>query len=270
MSDGFTVFETMIFLAVSSALFISVVFTLSGQQRRAEFTYGVQEYITRVEDVMNDISTGFYYNSGSFTCRAPLGTVVITPGASQPGQNVDCILVGRVIQFGAKNIPGTSNSFQGYRVLSVAGRRTVIDGAHRRDVQSLNESTTEPIASSTAPSAVTTGILPNGLQIGWIKAGGTPYGAVGFFTSFSQNVDASKALGGVQVIPIPGTSLDTLETPADLLIPIRNVGISSAVPPAGGVIVCIEDGSQTIHARLNLSGNLRKESSNVIIENGRC
>jgi hypothetical protein len=270
---GFTVIETIIFLAVSSALFVAVIVTVSGQQARAEFTYGVQEFSTRIEDVMNDVTTGFYQSNGSFRSTAPGGAaVVIAPIATNRGETADCILVGRVLQVGAAGVTGAPSPKESYRVMSVVGRRRVVAGGGLRDVGSLNESTTVLLTDVNAPGTVTTGVAPNGLQVGWIRVGGTSspdYYAVGFFTTFSRYVDASVSVsGGVQVIPVVGSGYN--QTDVNLVVPVSNIGASSAGAPASGVVICIQNSAATMHAELNLGGNLRQQSSDVNIKNGGC
>src|SRR3989344_2027390 len=66
---GYTLAETLIFLVVSMVLFISAVRMVSGQQARAEFSYGIQEFATQIKDITNDVSTGFYHNPNNIICN---------------------------------------------------------------------------------------------------------------------------------------------------------------------------------------------------------
>ncbi len=62
-STGYTIVETMIFLAVSSLMFISAMILINGRQSRAEFIQAVRVFEANLRDVANDVSTGYYANT---------------------------------------------------------------------------------------------------------------------------------------------------------------------------------------------------------------
>jgi hypothetical protein len=182
------------------------------------------------------------------------------------------------MQFSAPGVAGAPSSQEAYKIFSAAGRRTVPDGTNTRDAASLHESTTELLTSINAPGTVLTGVAPNGLQIGWVRSGigdasTTPnYYAVGFFTTFSRYVDASRALGGIRVVPIKSSAPNQAEL--TLVDSVRAVGAMTDKDLNDladlGTTICIQNSAGSMHAFLDLGGNLRQQSSDMNIKNGGC
>ncbi|HSX44369.1 MAG TPA: hypothetical protein VLE69_03715, partial [Candidatus Saccharimonadales bacterium] len=88
-SGGFTIVETMIVLAVTGFMFFSAMLFISGQQAKTEFTQAAHETEAKINDVLNDVSTGVYNNKGDFRCDyiggSPGNGIIITPGAKAQG-----------------------------------------------------------------------------------------------------------------------------------------------------------------------------------------
>ena len=99
---GYTVIETMIVLAASGALVVSVIALISGQQGKTQFSQGVRDADSQLADVMNDFGTGYLANTGSVSCTAS-ATPGSKPSLSTPtpapkqGTNVGCVYAGRII-----------------------------------------------------------------------------------------------------------------------------------------------------------------------------
>lgn len=93
---GFTVVETMIVLAVSSVLFLSVAALISGQLERFRTRDAVFNLESSVRDVLNDVTTGYYPETGTNpTCNSK---------TANRGENDKCIIAGKKIQFTATGI----------------------------------------------------------------------------------------------------------------------------------------------------------------------
>lgn len=281
---GYTIIETLVFLAVSTALFAMVALFIAGRQARAEFTYGVQEFSTRMADVMNDVSTGYYDNIGTFACNAGVsGAPVIDGTSTRPlGENTGCIFIGRVIQFDPDEPSLNMPEDQGYNVFSVVGRRVVaVPGAgnKRRDSQNFNDSYTVPLYD---PGRVRPNneIIPNGIRINWLRyatvengALTTNVGAVGLFTNFGFNSTLNQAsIRNVQVIPIPGSGLDqTTSQAAGYIENIRTAYNAGTLPvPRGGVVACLSSPNNQLFARITFGGNLRQQANDIEITGTPC
>lgn len=92
-NNGFTIVETLIFLAVSSVLFVSTSVLISGQIER----YRTQDAAVQLEvlgrDFVNDVTTGYYPEIGdNISCTDT------TTGVNR-GTNTGCVLAGKRITF---------------------------------------------------------------------------------------------------------------------------------------------------------------------------
>ena len=100
---GYTIIEVMIFLAISGALFVSASALISGRQERTMFQQSVNTMSQNLEDLLNDVSTGFYPSNSDFGCDNSSGTPsiysVIPPGSKQQGTNEGCIFSGKLLSF---------------------------------------------------------------------------------------------------------------------------------------------------------------------------
>ena len=99
-AHGYTVVEVLIFLAVTSFLFVAVVATLGAQQRRTEFALAAREFDSQIQDIMNDVSTGYYYNTANIACAVTGGgNVSLTTAVSdQQGSNADVVAELRALR----------------------------------------------------------------------------------------------------------------------------------------------------------------------------
>lgn len=96
-SGGYTIVEVMIVLAVSGALFISVVAMFSGRIASSQFRQAINTYETDVQDTISDTANGFY-DSENVSCSVNGGgNYVISSGASTPGTNRGCVFAGKFL-----------------------------------------------------------------------------------------------------------------------------------------------------------------------------
>lgn len=96
---GFTIVETLIVLAVSGVLFISVAALISGQINRYRTRDAVFNLESSVRDVLNDVSTGYYPEKVGSNPDCSGGTA-----GSGRGTNTGCVIAGKSITFGQDNI----------------------------------------------------------------------------------------------------------------------------------------------------------------------
>ena len=93
---GFTVVETMMFLAVSGAIFVSVAIMISGQLDKYQSKDAVNQLESTVRGVLNDVTNGYYpITDTNPSCG----------GASyQRGSSQTCMFAGKSITFEANDI----------------------------------------------------------------------------------------------------------------------------------------------------------------------
>lgn len=272
-ASGYTILESMIFLAVTGALFGMVAVTIQGQQQRAEFNQGVRDLESRVQDIMNDVATGYYTNTGTFRCSALPSdpTPNIVAGSNNQGANLGCIFLGRAIQFGAHN-----SNRRDYTVFTVVGKQRVPGGVSPKEVNNYGEA-----APTVARFANEQERIGGGISVAWVRSyhGGAlmnNLGTVGFFSSLGKYEDTALSSGSNQLdlVPIPGSTLDdTPDGAANDIDSLRTTVPTHTTPPVnvdGGVVVCLQNNGRAQHALLKIGGGNRRQATNVEFVEGDC
>lgn len=247
---GFTVVETTIFLAVSSALFISAMLLVSGQQAKTEFHQAVGEAQSRIDDVTNDVATGYYTTNGSLKCDNFFGPSV-SAGTTGQGKNVYCVVLGRAVQFKTD-----SNKLFAY---TVVGRRTT-DSAGTIYPQTLSDALPN---LALAPGSYTDDALPSGLQpysAYYTDGSGTKKSVQGFvvvskLATYASSGSLVSGGSSYDLVPIPGGSAGNMTLVyTDFRTLVQNTLKTAGIDmnPSGGVTVCMDSGSTDQHILLRI------------------
>ncbi len=286
--SGYTIVEVLIFLAVSGALLISAMSLFGGQQRRAQFTQAVREFDSKIQDIINDVSTGFYPNTGSIQCAydggAPGNGIKLTSGSgSTQGANSDCIFIGRVIQFAPQGVGEGS-----LRIYTVAGQRQVADSVLRREPTTLRETKSILIAAKDSadptPNAFEDVAGSPEISIGKVCyktcSSAEEMGGIGVFSTFGSYNGNSLQSGTTtaQLAPIVSTPTQPSrinQLPYEFVTSVNEKlsGTTTAWSDAAyqtyirdaqqsGITICLLSKSVDQHARLKIGGN----SSQLITE----
>ncbi len=253
-SSGFTIVETLIFLAVSAVMFVSAMLLIGGSQRKTQFNTTTRDFESNIIDIANDIATGYYQSNGSIGCGVAAGE----PTDSSPvpiGTNDKCILVGRVISSNGEN----------YTVQSIMGLRTKnADGV--TDVTSLNDAKPRLI---TAADATTTKPIGYGATIECIRIDNqsacNPNVALAFFTNLQKSVStfvSGDSGGGINAVMYSYNVTPNLEAA------IRSATYGNPVKKA---TICVLSGTTNQHADITIGLD---DSSNLgvttTIATGAC
>ena len=118
--DGYTILEALIFLAVSGLLFAAIYPTFVGRDNKTKFTQSVRDLESKINDIINDVSTG-YFPSSPTKCEVN-GGIISFSGIStndQQGTRKDCIFIGKVISFNEK-----SSETPTMDIITIVGKRT--------------------------------------------------------------------------------------------------------------------------------------------------
>jgi hypothetical protein len=258
---GFTIVETLIVLAVTGFLFIVAVVLISGKQERAELTTGSRDLESRFQTIINDVSNGFYPNTGTFSCHQVGGVPTITTpfgGGAEQGTNKDCIFLGKIVQF---KVGGATPEV--YHVYTVVGARVNSSGD---PVSDLTEAKPRIITVTNSYDIQT---LPFGISAQAVKYNGsTNIGAVAFLSDLGDS-GAQGDSGQVDVYPILGTSLGQ-SLNAGTITGMQNQLSNAAAPvnPNGGVQVCMVGGSGNKSILYNIGTDGRKVTISTDIKNG--
>lgn len=175
-SDGFTIVEALIVLAVTGVLFVSIIGVVSGKQSKAQFTQGINSIRDEIEQVINEVQSGYYPQTDE-----------------AQGQKQDYMTIGKVIKF---NTPDGSDP-ERYSVYSLIAKRNITE--IRKDT---------PV--EVVESATQTNSLKYGLTTEWIGVGADrnveAIGFITFFASGSVSVDSMYGSQTTQIVPISDAS----------------------------------------------------------------
>lgn len=168
-SGGFTLVESMIVLAVTGVLFVSLAGMVSGQQAKARFKSSMTDITTQIQSQINEVTTGYYPNTGNFRCQTVAGNPVLSAGATAQGENSDCTFLGRAMMYG---IPGTDP--EQYVTQTLVGARRTLLG---REPLTLQEARTQVLARGTVfntvgswPDQGTSKSLQHGTEVAWMRS----------------------------------------------------------------------------------------------------
>jgi type II secretory pathway pseudopilin PulG len=233
-SAGFTIVETLIVLGVTGALFIAIIGTMIGRQNRAEFLQATHNIQFKIQQSINDVSTGFYPNNGDFTCAASPSGPTFTASPRTQGSNEDCVFLGKVMQF---NVGGVAGANETYNTYSIAGLRApaalTLLASKPKVIQGMGFDT------------ITRNALAYGLKTLSVKYNGfTQVGAVGFISGVGvSNGNGGYQSGAQQVDLIPVNLTLPSQTEAAAVLTIDSNLASSPVNPSGGVQICFQGGN---------------------------
>lgn len=123
VSDGYTIIEVMIFLAISLVIAASSWSLISGKQAETEFNQKMRDTQSKIQDWINDVSTGFTGgdpSQQSCTISAIHRPQLQTGG---PSSTPNCIFLGKAIQFTDPSYSGTPNQDEELYTYSIFGCR---------------------------------------------------------------------------------------------------------------------------------------------------
>jgi len=245
---GFTVVEVLIVLAVTGLLFVSAASLISGRQNQAAFDQGIQQVQSQLQQVINDVASGYYPNLADFTCKNTGGLLTITGGSTAQGTNGDCLFIGKTLQFGS----GVATDPERFATFSLAGLRTNAAGD-----QNMTLAATSP---TVIPNSTTTTQLEGGISVDsmWYGNDKTNKIAAFAFTSSLGTINGSGILTGTQqinIIPITSTALTqtTAATPAAIHSVLSNA--AALVNPSGGVQICFASGGTDQSGLVTIGNN---------------
>ena len=255
-SRGYTIIEVMIFLAISGLMFVIAAVFVSGKQANAEFSQGINDINTRIQQVISDVSNGFYPATNNFSCQGNIGfpnTITFPPASvNQQGTNggtntstntVGCVFMGKVIQI------GTDASPSAYNIFSVTG------------LQYTDTHTTLPTTYKDAVPTViiASGVTQNetlnwGLKVTKMTSDGAPINGLAFLSSL--NSGAESASQNVVVVPIPGDQTLT-NSEATMATAINTKLQSLAINPTTNpkILICF-DGGRSKYGTLTIGNSI--------------
>lgn len=275
--EAYTIVEVMIALAISGLLILTAMLFVSGQQRRTEFNQSIRDIESQIQDTANDITTGYYAATNTFSCTSTgSGPNIVSAGSSNLGANAGCIFMGNIMQFG---VAGSNN--QDFAIYTVVGQRQIGSGANAKDVSNFTEADPTVIAptstSPNIPNSIDNRTLQYGLTVNkmyYVDSVGTQtnIGAVAFMSTLAQYDPATGELNSgtpsVNVLPVPGTTLGQDTQTAAAAMNAINTG--TPINPAGGVVICFLSAGTDQYGQITLGSNGRALTTKLTIGSGGC
>jgi prepilin-type N-terminal cleavage/methylation domain-containing protein len=101
-SQGYTIVEVMIVLAISGMMFVIAANFINGKQARTAFTQGVSELTSQIQGAIADVSDG-KYSDIALNCTEVDGQAVVTSdnddSMENQGTHDDCVFRGKLVSF---------------------------------------------------------------------------------------------------------------------------------------------------------------------------
>ena len=209
----------------------------------------------KLQDALNNVSTGFYASSGSIACKGSIaGPDFIGPPAPL-GENKSCIFVGNAIQFNP-----LGSTLGSYSLYTVVGNRQNSAGD---DAQSIADAKSKLLgADATDLGIVDEGELFADIDITSVKrldSGGaaTPIGGFAIVSDFSIKDAVTGAVSGnaarVSLRAIKTTGLN--QTKAQFGIAFKSAHIDNLIDAPGGILICIRESGGGRKASVTIGGD---------------
>lgn len=263
-SGGFTVVETMIVLAVSGVLFVSLVGAVQGQQGKAQFKNSVTNVVSDIQSTIGQVTSGYYPAAEqNFRCITPSGAPILTANGSNAelGTQENCTFMGQAILFGT----GVAQDEQLFNVQTLIGVRKTILG---KDPVNFSESNVRSMAPGTSlddrnfPNHSVTKNLTFGTTIKWMRMDNATSGPIAGFAIVAAP-GGLQSTGGTllaSIIPIGCGSRGSCEDGLNGDIGVDAIretfsATGPASPVTSGVKLCFLGASNSQSALVRIGAN---------------
>lgn len=267
-TQGFTIVETLIYLAVSTAIMASVLTLVGGSQNKAQFQQAVNDTNQQINDIINNVSNGYYNNTGNITCDGTPSGPFISPVSSELGTNKNCIFLGRVIQFGVDGDGNKMNIYDAVGLRETGGKQ----------VTSLSESQLKLIApgtltTSSFPDASDKRQLKDGFTVEDMYYGGLPanqISGIAVLSDFAQTNDSSTILkSGSQSLSV--YAIKNTSRGQNLTQFVDTANNSSYYEKSSeGIFICFDSATVNKHTEINIGGVARGLNTTMEVKDGKC
>jgi prepilin-type N-terminal cleavage/methylation domain-containing protein len=267
---GFTLLESMIVMAVTGLLLFMAVTFVQGRFSSNAFQTSVREFDAKVQDVINDVTTGTLVdllkgNDPYKYCWAVRGSAVQSPtfltvpaptnaASLSARSDNNCTYIGNAIQVGTQSASCTTASpkdCSNYTVYPLVGRRTTPASANLFvEVTSLDKALAVPLYTrpdyselkSLGPSLTATKVVADTNNDNVWET----YAALAFTTTFGRVPTKTSDINAAQIaniIAIPGSQMGQTKTIAAMNIynKLKTFGPNDPrISPSKGVTICLQ------------------------------
>jgi len=194
---GYTIVEVLIVLTVSSVLFFGVYSIFAPRRQGVEFSQGIYDVQSKIEQLANQVSTGNFLEVTSYTCAQNAITqrpsLTASGSAVRTNSNQDCIYLGKALQ----PVIGSSDMY----IYDILGLRNVHSGLSDtgESVQTIAEAKPEPAGSVNGAGNFQylysdKYTVPNGLKIISAKTNGSSGGILKLYSTLQNNNTSARGI----------------------------------------------------------------------------
>ncbi|HET6864126.1 MAG TPA: hypothetical protein VFH37_02940 [Candidatus Saccharimonadales bacterium] len=276
VSDGYTIVEVMIFLAISLFIAMASWSLISGKQAETDFNQKMRDTQSKLQDWMNDVSTGFTgADPSQQNCSIVGGRPSIQTGG--PSTTPQCVFLGKAIQF--TDFPTNPTQAENLYTYSVFGCRLADcpNTPGPTDSSPTDMYHSKPKAAdgiSSLDLTETFSLAP--AYVKWVCSVGactsqpsqsTQSHVIGFFNSLNtQNSGTSNGAEDLNVyqFTIPGDFGKNSSQVDDCL---KLLGLCNVTPPIlnppalNKYVVCLSDGKRTAEISIVSSGGVGAQTN---------
>jgi type II secretory pathway pseudopilin PulG len=262
-NTGYTIVEVLIFLAVSSLMFVIGMTSINGRQEQVRFSQAVRELDSVLQDYINDVSTGYYPSSGNISCRVNARNYTITADSTQAaGGNEECMLLGKAIQFSPDDGDAQSVNANKLAIYDVVGTRFISDISPPLTYDDANPEAVpfgefRELSAGLEITAVGTIADPSNSQIGGILV----------FSSLNRAGQSmtSATSERLNIASIPTASLGFNSSESQFLSTVSGVTDRASAGPGGvtvnfsntsPIVICVADSERNRKASITLGGTV--------------
>lgn len=152
--NGFTIIEVLMFIAISGLLLLGAMASINGSINSSRFNDAVNSTTSYIQTQYSEVASGRNSRNSNVNCA----NGVVTPGGTSTAGMTDCVILGRLVEFGIGGATINSRYIVGQDdAVAVAGDTAAVVAAN-------------PVA----PSASTDGVfnVPWSTQINKMTQGG--------------------------------------------------------------------------------------------------
>ncbi len=255
---GYTIIETLIYLGVTSMLFVSAAALISGQQGKTEFVQSVREVESYISDISNDVSTG-YFPSSDVGCNH-VGSGPVLVGSGELGTRGSCLYIGRLFHV----FPDEADGDHRITVYTIVGTRKQSTAANSPEATNLSEAN----VSIFPGQLIETKDFSSSISFDSIEYAGRDTSAFGFTSSLNSTIGGNDSWATVaKSLTVRNTDVGS-ETPNEIKNAFEQD--SSRIENPGEITICINSNATDQHAILRVGSGSSSKGIFTVINPGGC
>lgn len=247
---GYTIVELLIVLTVTAITAVSALIVVRGQQQKSEFSQSVNNFSTKLTDIANDVSTGYFPdNVLSQRCEATGSGINFVSGSIPQGSNSQCVFIGKAVVFDESEM----------RIISIASRRRLRNNGEIFSLSSLQNRDVSPIPGLDEAERMVYGLRVSSIRINSVVGGIWP--AVVFLSGFGTEESSGSLTGSpvTDMYAVSNTSTNNCATSTiDEALRIIGCYIDPVSSGGDGITLCTNTGGSGKSARYSLGKNGRE------------